>query len=72
MSYKTHWKRRDGSLIEYSDMTTSHIENSINMLERKNEDFLYVSQIKRLKIELEKREQIEILKKLEKKDKKNT
>lgn len=32
--YRLSWKTKDGKSIEYRRMTTSHLENTYNMLER--------------------------------------
>ena len=52
------WRTKDGTDLKISDMTTSHIKNCINFIEKRVEEgvSLYASYIPLFKEELEKRE----------------
>ena len=52
------WITKDGRKIPIEKMTTSHIENTIKLLERKNIMDLWLPWIERFKKELEKRKNI--------------
>ena len=42
------WITKDGEHMPIADMSTSHINNTINMLERNNDDYDYIPIFKRV------------------------
>jgi hypothetical protein len=49
------WTTKDGKKIHVSDMTTSHIKNTIRVMERNDSEDLLLPWIDRFKKELERR-----------------
>ena len=60
------WVTNDGLYINVKDMSTTHIENCINMLERSNICGDYDDDIDILKKELSKRERLPFMEQIEK------
>lgn len=53
------WVDSNGNRMKISDMSTSHIENAVSMLERKGSKELFIPLIWELKKELKKRKEEE-------------
>jgi hypothetical protein len=57
MAYKGVWNTRDGRVINIKDMETSHLKNTVKMLERKG-DYMWDLHIAKMKREIQKREML--------------